>query len=155
MLRIMTEISRFGIRRAAFIHASPERVWEEFTTFERMRAWYGTGHELMRYEPRVGGVVETRLSDASTIARGEVLVFDPGHELTFEQGWIGPDWNGHEWAAPAKVTFLLTAAAGGTIVELFHHGYELIGGDPAEYLSGFEGGWDTHHLDALASIVAA
>jgi hypothetical protein len=46
-------------------------------------------------------------------------------------------------------------ASGGTIVELFHHGYDLIGGDPAEYFSGFERGWDTHHLDALAAIVAA
>jgi uncharacterized protein YndB with AHSA1/START domain len=151
----MTVISPFGIRRAAFMRATPERIWEEFTTYERMKAWYGTGHELTLYEPRVGGLVETSIGDQPTYARGEVLVFDPWRELTFEQRWIGPDWNGHEWAAPARVTILLTPAAGGTIVELFHHGYDLIGGDPAEYLSGFERGWDTHHLDALAALVAA
>lgn len=150
-----TEISPFGIRRAAFIHATPERVWEEFTSFERMRAWYGTGHQLTEYEPRVGATVETFLDDRDVRVRGQVTVFDPGRELTFEQRWVGPDWNDHEWEAPVKVTFLLTPAAGGTIVELFHHGYDLIGGDPADYLSGFEGGWDTHHLDALASLVAA
>ena len=82
-------------------------------------------------------------------------MFEPGRELTFEQFWIGLDWTGRPWAAPAKVTILLTPAAGGTIVALFHHGSDLIGGDPAEYLSGFERGWDTHHLDALAAIVAA
>src|SRR5688572_21853674 len=150
-----TEISPFGIRRAAFIHATPDRIWEEFTTLERMQAWYGTGHQLTQYEPRVGGNVETILGDGSAQSRGEVLVFEPGRELTFEQRWIGPDWNGREWAAPAKVTILLTEAAGGTLVELFHHGYDLLGGDPADYLRGFEGGWDTHHLDALAELVAA
>ena len=148
-----TKISPFGVRRAAFIHATPERIWEEFTTLERMQAWYGTGHALTQYEPRVGAVVETTFGENA--ARGEVLVFDPCRELTFEQRWVGPDWTGHEWAAPAKVTILLTPAAGGTLVELFHHGYDLLGGDPADYVSGFESGWDTHHLDALASIVAA
>ena len=148
-----TKISPFGVRRAAFIRATPERIWEEFTTLERMQAWYGTGHALTQYEPHVGGTVETTFGESA--ARGEVLVFDPARELTFEQRWVGPDWTGHEWAAPAKVTILLTPAGDGTLVELFHHGYDLIGGDPAEYLSGFEGGWDTHHLDALAAIVAA
>lgn len=152
----MTEIGAFGIRRAAFIHAPPARVWQEFTTFERMRAWYGTGHQLTAYEPRVGGLVETRFGeDGSASALGEVEVFDPARELTFTQRWIGPDWTGREWDAPARVTIVLTEAAGGTLVELFHHGYDLLGGDPAEYLSGFEGGWDTHHLDALAALVDA
>jgi uncharacterized protein YndB with AHSA1/START domain len=151
----VTEISPFGIRRAAFLHASPERIWEEFTTYERMKAWYGTGHTLTQYEPRVGGVVETRVGDEPAVIRGEVLVYEPGRELTFEQRWIGPDWTGREWAAPTKVTILLTSTGDGTLVELFHHGYDLLGGDPAEYLAGFEDGWDTHHLDALAALVAA
>ena len=151
----MTEISPFGIRRATFIHATPVRVWEEFTSFERVRAWYGTGHELTRFEPRVGGVVEVTFGDGPSSAIGEVLVFDPGRELTFEQRWVGPDWMDREWAAPVKVTILLTEAAGGTLVELFHHGYDLLGGDPADYLSGFEEGWGTQQLDALAALVAA
>ena len=156
MLRIVTtEISPFGIRRAAFIHATPERIWEEFTSHDRMSKWYGTGHTLARYEPRVGGTVETTFGDGPSVSRGRVLVFEPGRELTWEETWIGPDWTGHEWAAPVKVTILLTPAAGGTLVELFHHGYDLIGGDPATYVTGFEGGWDTHHLDALARLVAA
>jgi uncharacterized protein YndB with AHSA1/START domain len=146
----MTEISPFGIRRAAFIRATPDRIWEEFTTFERMRAWYGTGHTLTEYQPKVGAVVETAVTIDGVKHRfeGEVLVCEPGRELTFEQRWIDSDWK-----APSKVTILLTAAAGGTLVELFHHGYELIGGDLADLMSGFEDGWDAHHLDALRGIV--
>ena len=141
----MTEISPFGIRRAAFIHAiTRNAVGEEFTTYERMKAWYGTGHELTQYEPHVGGVVETQFGDGHPpVARGEVLVFEPNRELTFEQRWIGPDWTGHDWASPVKVTILLTPAAEGTLVELFHHGYDLIGGDPAEYLLRVRG-WVGH-----------
>ena len=151
----MTAISPFGIRRAAFIRAAPERIWEEFTSFERMRAWYGTGHTLTEYHPTLGALVETTwiIDGVTYCARGEVLVFDPCRELTFEQRWVGPDWRGEEWKAPAKVTILLTPAEGGTLVELFHHSYDLIADDPTELLSGFEDGWDTHHLEALRTLV--
>ena len=151
----MTAISPFGIRRAAFVRASAERIWEEFTSLERMRAWYGTGHTLTAYEPEVGAFVETTwvIDGVTHCARGEVLVVDPCHELTFEQLWIGTDWRGDAWRAPAKVTILLTETIGGTLVELFHHGYELIADDPSDLLSGFEDGWDTHHLEALRELV--
>ena len=76
-----TKISPFGIRRAAFIAATPERIWEEFTSLDRMKAWYGTGRELTQYEPRVGGDVETVLGGGGDRARGEVLVFDAGRRV--------------------------------------------------------------------------
>ena len=115
-----------------------------------MRAWYGTGHTLIEYQPKVGAAVETAvdIDGVEQRFRGDVLVCEPGRELTFEQLWIDS-----EWEAPSKVTILLTSAAGGTLVELFHHGYETIGGDLADLIAGFEGGWDTHHLEALRRIV--
>jgi uncharacterized protein YndB with AHSA1/START domain len=151
----MTVISPFGIRRAAFIRASPERIWEEFSSFERMRAWYGTGHTLTEYQPKLGALVETTwvVDGVAHRARGEVLVFDPCRELSFGQRWVGADWRGEQWKTPATVTILLTPAGGGTLVELFHHGYELVADDPSELLSGFEDGWDTHHLEALRTLV--
>lgn len=141
-------IGPLNVRRSAWIEASPERIWEEFETFEKMQAWYGTGHALTRYEPRVGGVVTTdagghQQSDASLIFSGVVLVYDPPREITFEQ-----DWAGHGWTRPALITIRLTPHAGGTVVEIFHHGFE----SPAE-LNGFESGWDNHHLVRLAEIV--
>ena len=53
-----TEIGRLAVRRSILIKAPPERIWREFESFERMKAWFGTGHTLLKYEPRVGGWVE-------------------------------------------------------------------------------------------------
>ena len=33
----------------------------EFETFERMAAWFGTGHRLVRYEPHLGGQGEPEI----------------------------------------------------------------------------------------------
>ena len=120
-----TEIGILSVRRSIYIAAPPERVWEEFTTFDRMNAWFGDGvdlgdgrkgHKLTRYEPGPGGFLET---DAGFIGgHGEPLVFggpivawDPPRELTVEN-----DWYGHGWAAPPYLTFRLTPALDGTVV---------------------------------------
>ena len=144
-----TEIGPYAVRRSTWIAASPERVWEEFATFERMVEWYGTGHTLVKYEPVVGGIVETdaatdRGGDDSLRFTGRVLVFDPPRELTFEQEWLG-----HGWIAPALITLRCTPVDGGTLVELFHHGFERVADDPGELLRGFEDGWTTRQLEAL------
>src|SRR5262245_66523836 len=101
-----TEIGAYAVRRSTWIAASPERVWEEFASFERMAEWYGTGHRLVTYEPRVGGEVVTDAGsgndDEPLVFGGRVLVFDPPHELTFEQ-----DWRDHGWRAPALITIRL------------------------------------------------
>jgi uncharacterized protein YndB with AHSA1/START domain len=146
-----TEIGPLAVRRSIWIDAPPGRVWEEFEDLERMRAWFGTGHTLVRYEPRVGGVVETDAGDLDGEALrfiGHVVVFDPPHELTFEQDWVG-----HGWKAPPLLTIRLTALDAGTLVELFHHGFEALGPDAAENHRGFEGGWTMRQLDALRELV--
>jgi uncharacterized protein YndB with AHSA1/START domain len=156
-MRMPTPISPLAVRRSTWINASPERVWREFETFERMSAWFGTGHALTRYEPRVGGRVETDAGAHRGQQEGEglrfggaITVFDPPHEITWENDWIG-----HGWKQPSLMTLRLTAFRGGTIVELFHHRFEDTTDEPAGDLNGFEGGWDTHHLEALRGIVEA
>lgn len=146
-----TEIGPLAVRRSIWIDAPPDRVWEEFEDLERMRAWFGTGHTLVRYEPRVGAVVETDAGDLDGEALrfiGHVVVFDPPRELTFEQDWVG-----HGWKAPPRLTIRLTALDAGTLVELFHHGFEALGPDAAENHRGFEGGWTMRQLDALRELV--
>ena len=151
---MVTPIGPLHVRRAAWIASTPQRAWSEFESFERMKAWYGTGHALTAYEPHVGGTVITdatshRGSDESLIFSGRVLVYDPPTELTFEQDWVG-----HGWRAPARVTLRLTPLNGGTLVELFHHGFEAASPNPGDELNGFESGWDNHHLIRLRDILA-
>lgn len=145
-----TQIGVLAVRRSILINAPPERVWHEFGTFERMKAWFGIGHRLVKYEPRVGGRVETETDHEGGVLHfaGQVLVFDPPQELTFES-----DWQGKGWDAPALITIRLTAALGGTLVELFHHAIERTGPNAALDHAGFEGGWGMWHLEALREIV--
>ena len=152
-----TEIGPLVVRRSILIKATPDRVWHEFESLDRMRHWFGTGHTLVAYEPHVGAIVETDAGGASPGHDGEalrfvgrVVVYDPPRELTFEQDWVG-----HGWAAAPLVTIRLTPALGGTLVELMHHGFERLGGDPAAEHRGFEGGWTIRQLEALRAIVEA
>jgi len=62
-----------------------------------------------------------------------------GKELTFENNWI-PN---RGWAAPTFVTIRLSPALAGTLVELFHHGFEH---------AGYETGWGMTQLNALKQI---
>jgi hypothetical protein len=76
---------------------------------------------------------------------GAIKRFEPGRELTFENDWI-PN---RGWKAPTSVTLRLTPALGGTLVELFHFGFERTGGDPATEHAGYEQGWGMTQLMAL------
>jgi uncharacterized protein YndB with AHSA1/START domain len=148
-----TEIGPLAVRRSIWINADPERVWKEFETLERMKLWFGTGHTLTKYEPRVGGFVETDAGEYEgerLLFGGRVTVFDRPRELTFES-----DWYEHGWAAPPLITLRLTPHMGGTVVELFHHGFEATGDNAGEELRGFEGGWTLRQLEALRELVAA
>jgi hypothetical protein len=81
---------------------------------------------------------------ASALARCATGLFDPPRELTFEQDWIG-----HGWAAPSLITFRLTPALGGTLVELLHHGFDRLGPGSVDDHRGFENGWGMLQLEAL------
>ena len=52
------EVSLLNVRRSILIEASPEKVWREFQSFERISAWFGRGHQLHAFEPRLNGRVE-------------------------------------------------------------------------------------------------
>jgi len=143
------DIGILAVRRSVLIEATPERVWQEFETFERMRAWFGTGHRLLEYEPRVGGSVVLEIDYETGIRRfgGKVLVFEPAREVTFESDWMPND----EDVPPSYITLRLTPALGGTLVELFNHLSEEPG--EADHLQGIENGWDMRHLNRLRKLV--
>jgi uncharacterized protein YndB with AHSA1/START domain len=155
--------SILSVRRSIFIKAPPERVWREFESREAMARWWGVlreppeigkpnGMELVSYEPRTGAMLEMRIENADGLWRfgGVITVFDPPRELTFENDWIEPS---EGWLKPTYITLRLTAALDGTIVELYHHGFERTGGDAGATHAGYESGWGMLQLDTLRALV--
>ena len=140
------------VRRCIQIDASPDRIWQEFESKERMSAWWGTGHRLVAYEPREGGRIEMEVEVDGVLTRfgGRIVVVDPGRELTWEDNWIGP----RAWTTTIFSTLRLTPVAGGTIVEFIKHGFERLGAEAAEVHRGLEGGWSIKQLNALRSALA-
>lgn len=152
------------VRRSIFIAAAPQRVWQEFTTQPRMDRWWGAiisepvagtpaGHRLVTYEPHLGGKIEMEVSmNGSPVRYGGVIkVFDAVREFGFENDWI-PNQG---WKAPTYMTVRLTPAMNGTLVELFHHGFEHTGGNVASEHAGYEQGWGMTQLNALKRMVEA
>lgn len=146
-----TAIGALSVRRSIYISARPERVWREFETFERMAAWWGTGHTLVEYDPREGGHIEMQVEVEGEQRRfgGSILVFDPPRELTFEDNWIPV----RDWPVPVYITLRLTPDAAGTHVELLVHGFERFGAQAADRHLGLERGWSVRQLEALRVIV--
>ena len=147
-----TEIGILAVRRSILINTTPERVWKEFESFERMTLWFGTGHTLVTYEPWLGGWVEVEVDKSWTRSNfgGRVTVFEPARELTFEDDWIPS-----QMPDPSLLTIRLTPALGGTLVELFDHGFERVGTQGGRVHQGHEGGWTVRQLEALKRIIDA
>jgi uncharacterized protein YndB with AHSA1/START domain len=154
------QLGRLYIRRSTFINATPDRTWQEFRSFESLRAWFGTpfpvpgghtGHTLLRFEPRAGGPIRLSVGLEGEVRcfGGPVLVYEPGRELSFESNWEAP----HTDPVSTFITIRLASLYGGTHVELFHHGFERWGARAGEMLEGYESGWHPLHLEALRSIV--
>jgi uncharacterized protein YndB with AHSA1/START domain len=161
----MTSVTSFlVVRRSIHIAASPDRVWEEFASFERMKKWWGlmiaapqagtpNGQRLLTYEPRQGGRIEMEVEMQESPLRygGTIVTMEPGRELTFECDWI-PNQG---WLLPTFLTIRLTPALGGTLVELLHHGFERTGDHGAAEHAEYEGGWGMTQLKALRDLVKA
>ncbi len=146
------QIGLLHVRRSILIQASPTRVWQEFTAFERIAAWLNRGHVLHAFEPRLGGRADFSVEIDGKRQRfgGRVLIWEAEREVTFESNWeAGP----LRWPVPTLWTIRLTAIYDGTLVEIFHHGFERMGAQAADELEGYEGGWDVKHLKALRAIV--
>jgi uncharacterized protein YndB with AHSA1/START domain len=144
-------ISHLNVRRSILIQAPSARVWQEFETFERVAAWFGRGHELHRFELKLGGQVEMSVAvgDQRRHYGGPVIVMEREREVTFESNWDAPN----HWPVPTFFTLRLTPLYDGTLVEILHHGFERLGTGAADALEGYEDGWDVKHLKALRAIV--
>jgi uncharacterized protein YndB with AHSA1/START domain len=153
--------SLLKVRRSILIDASPARIWEAFASLETMRQWWGhvtgdaqageaKGQWLDLYEPRIGAEVRMAVlwDGARTSYGGPIVTFEPGREWTFANDWI-PN---RGWATATHITVRLSPALDRTLVELFHHGFEHVGGDIAAEHAGYEQGWGMLQLQRLKQI---
>lgn len=144
-------IGALNVRRGVYINALPQHIWFEFNDAMRLGAWFGLGHNLELYEPGPNGRVELSVPMADGELHGfggQIIVWEEARELSFENNWFGTG----AWPVPTVITLRLTPMFDGTLVELFHHGFERLGKKgPGQYLS-YESAWDTTHLAALKKI---
>ena len=110
------------VGRCVFINATPSRVWQEFVDFEHLNRWFGRGHTLESFQRRVGAEVRLSIDNGTRPFGGPLLVFDPQQEISFEDNWYGAD----AWPVSTFVTLRLQSCYDGTLVELFHHGFERL-----------------------------
>lgn len=144
-------IGLLNVRRSILIQAPPGRVWQEFESFDRISGWFGLGHELHRFEAKLGGQVDMSVSIGGEQRHfgGPVVVLEREREVSFESNWRAP----HAWPVTTFFTLRLTPLYGGTTVEIFHHGFERLGATAADSLQAYEEGWDIKHLKALREII--
>ena len=146
------KIGDYNVRRAVHIEALPQIVWHEFQDVRRMSAWFGVGHNLELFEPGLDGRVELSVEMADGELHGfggPIIVFDEAEELSFENNWFGQG----AWPVPTMITIRLSSSYTGTMVELFHHGFERLGKNGASQFLSYESAWDTRHLSVLKKIV--
>jgi uncharacterized protein YndB with AHSA1/START domain len=146
---VTAKTGELAVRRSIVIAAPPPRVWEEFTSAERMQRWFAC--ERLVLEPWAGGRFETEGDHGGIhyVFGGKVVACQPPRELTVEWGWVPRRWPG-----VTLLSFLLQPAdAGCTRVEIVHHGFERLGGRAREVYESFERGWDLSELEALKHAV--
>lgn len=148
------DIGLLHVRRSTFIRATPTRVWAEFQSFDRLAAWFGRGHTLHVYEPRLSGAVELSIELDGVRQRygGAILIFEAEREVSFACNWRDAAL---AWPVPTLWTLRLTPLYDGTLVEILHHGFERMGASAGDELEGYEEGWDMIHLKALRALIEA
>ena len=141
------EIGTLHVRRSGYLNAAVARVWQEFVSYERICSWLNLGHAIHRFEPCLGGAVlmSVEIEGAVHFFGGTIIVFEPQREISFTSQWQGE----LAWAVPTIWTIRLTQIYDGTLVEIFHHGFERLGVQAADALEDYESGWDAKHLRAL------
>jgi uncharacterized protein YndB with AHSA1/START domain len=120
------------VRVSVTVAAPVERAWKVYT--EQYGSWYPRGHFLgsgpaqtVLIEPYEGGRWYEQQADGSEPEWGRVLAWEPPHRLvlswTTGAGWK-PDPDPAHWS---EVEVRFTAVAGGTRVDLEHHGIGRLG----------------------------
>jgi uncharacterized protein YndB with AHSA1/START domain len=140
------------IRKRVRVPLDPDAAFRLFT--EGIDRWWpkkshslsardGVGDKArVRVEPREGGrVIETR-ADGSEAPWATVITWEPGRR--FAMAW----YVGRDEAEATVVDVRFRRTEGGTLVELEHSGFDVLGGKAGAVSASYDSGWD-HVLDRL------
>ena len=131
------------LRKVVTVAVTPDRAFELFT--QGIHEWWplpthSVGEESavgVVFEEGVGGAIVETLGDGSTAVWGTVTRWEPPHRVTFTWHPGNPEAE----AGTVEVTFT-AMAAGGTVVELVHSGWDRRP-DGARARANYDTGWDT------------
>lgn len=133
------------------IKAPPKKVWQVFSSAERMQKWMG----LLGYQPKVGSeyIMHVNAPDGKVDFYGEVTTYDPPKELAFT--WTQQEAGKQPWPVSTLVTLKLIETKTGTQVKLIHSGFEALAEDIAEHeYQGHIIGWErSQALSGLKELV--
>lgn len=130
------------LRKSVTVACPVEHAFEVFTA--RIGSWwplskYSISQERARecaIEPKVGGEVYETDDDGERFPWGRVLVWDPPRR--FAMTWHP----GREADTAQEVEVRFTASAEGTLVELEHRGWAVLGDRAREARESYSDGWD-------------
>ena len=132
------QATELTVRKSLFVDAPPERAFEVFTA--ELAAWWPLGAysageqpETAVFERHVGGRVFERNAAGEESEWGEVRAWEPPRRVVFSWRVTGP----------TEVEVRFTAEGGGTLVELEHRGWEVLGERAAEERASYDGGWES------------
>ena len=111
------------------INASPQKVFEALTNAKIIQEWSGAPAKM---DAQAG--TEFSLFGDSIVGKNVEVV--PNEILV-------QDWAEATWESPSRVTFTLTAAKGGTTVELRHENV------PEASLQSISQGWQQFYLGQI------
>ena len=129
------------VKKSVAVGLPVEAAFRLFT--EGIRQWWplathsvgGEDVESVSLEGLVGGRVYEVLKDHSQSEWGRVLAWEPPQRLVFS--W----YPGRTPSTAQEVEVTFSPEAGGTRVELTHHGWEVLGERAQEMRDGYDSGW--------------
>jgi uncharacterized protein YndB with AHSA1/START domain len=136
------------IRASVRVNTDPDRAFRVFT--DHLDTWWpleihsravdefegeGVKAERVVFEGRVGGRVLEHLSDGRVLPWAEVLAWDPPTRFVLA-------WKPNSTPLPpTELEVRFTPEDGGTLVELEHRGWEVLGEIAEQTRAGYGGGW--------------
>jgi uncharacterized protein YndB with AHSA1/START domain len=113
------------------IDASPDTVFELWTTAAGLCSWWGATAEV---DPRPGGVIRVRL-EGGPMMSGEYLTLEYPHRVVFTFGWETAPAEGELSPGSTRVEVSIERTSTGSRVTLRHHDL------PVEHFGNHARGW--------------